>query len=54
MAMGVVLDATVCVFLWIFLKIHYFVRTVDEGRALCVRAPRAELFTSAAVLVRLL
>lgn len=38
----------------IFFKNIYFVRTVDEGRALCVRAPRAELFTSAAVLVRLL
>lgn len=50
-AMGVVRDATVCVF---FVFLFYFVRTVDEGRALCIGAPRAELFTSAAVLVRLL
>lgn len=53
MAMGVVLDATICVFFCGFSN-FYFLRTVDEGRALCVRAPRAELFTSAAVLVRLL
>lgn len=49
--MGLVLDATVCVF---FVDFYFNLCELLMRVALCVRAPRADLFTSAAVLVRLL